>query len=68
MILNNKISIITGGATGIGKATVETFAKEGAKVIFCDTNKKQGLLNQKNLIIWVWILFLYKRMLVMKLM
>ena len=47
MILKNKISIITGGATGIGKATVETFAKEGAKVIFCDTNKKQGLLNQK---------------------
>ena len=47
MILNNKISIITGGATGIGKATVETFAKEGAKVIFCDINKKQGLLNQK---------------------
>lgn len=47
MILKNKISIITGGATGIGKATVETFAKEGAKVIFCDTNKKQGFLNQK---------------------
>ena len=47
MILNNKISIITGGATGIGKATVETFAKEGAKVIFCDINKTQGLLNQK---------------------
>ena len=47
MILNNYVSIITGGSTGIGKATVETFAKEGAKVIFCDINKKQGLLNQK---------------------
>lgn len=47
MMLNNKISIITGGATGIGKATVETFAKEGAKVIFCDINKKLGMRNQK---------------------
>tara|TARA_B100001741_G_C16079506_1_gene381453 strand:- start:47 stop:178 length:132 start_codon:yes stop_codon:yes gene_type:complete len=43
MILKNKISVITGGATGIGKATVETFAKQGAKVIFCDINKKAGI-------------------------
>ena len=49
MILNNKVSIITGGATGIGKATVETFAKEGATVIFCDVNNKQGKINEKNL-------------------
>tara|TARA_Y100000590_G_scaffold451023_1_gene591670 strand:- start:117 stop:881 length:765 start_codon:yes stop_codon:yes gene_type:complete len=47
MILKDKISIITGGATGIGKATVETFAKEGAKVVFCDINKKLGTQNQK---------------------
>ena len=47
MILKNKISVITGGATGIGKATVETFAKQGAKVIFCDINKKAGIQNQK---------------------
>ena len=49
MILKNKIAIITGGANGIGRATVETMAKEGAKVIFCDTNKLEGLKNQKRL-------------------
>ena len=49
MILKNKIAIITGGANGIGRAAVETMAKEGAKVIFCDTNKLQGIKNQKRL-------------------
>ena len=42
MILKNKISL-TGGATGIGKATVETFAQQGATVIFCDVNKQNGI-------------------------
>ena len=49
MILKDKVSIVTGGAAGIGKATVETFAKEGARVIFCDYNKKLGLKNQEEL-------------------
>ena len=49
MLLKNKISIITGGSTGIGKAAVETFAKEGAKVIFCDINSKIGKINEKEL-------------------
>ena len=49
MLLRNKISIITGGATGIGRATVETFAKEGATVIFCDINNKQGKIIEKKL-------------------
>ena len=49
MILKNKISLVTGGATGIGKATVETFAKQGAVVIFCDVDKKKGLNTQKEL-------------------
>lgn len=49
MILKNKIALITGGSNGIGKATVETMAKEGATVIFCDIDKRQGIKNQKQL-------------------
>ncbi len=32
--LENKVCIVTGGAQGIGKAIVETYAKEGAKVVY----------------------------------
>ena len=49
MILKVHVSVITGGATGIGKATVETFALQGAKVIFCDVNKNEGEKTQKEL-------------------
>ncbi|MCB6183715.1 3-oxoacyl-ACP reductase FabG [Leeia sp. TBRC 13508] len=38
MRLANKVSIITGAANGIGRATAEKFAKEGAKVVACDVN------------------------------
>jgi 3-oxoacyl-[acyl-carrier protein] reductase len=40
MRLQNKIAIITGGSSGIGLATVELFAKEGATVIIWDVDLK----------------------------
>jgi 3-oxoacyl-[acyl-carrier protein] reductase len=40
MRLKNKIALITGGANGIGLATTERFAKEGAKIILWDVSGK----------------------------
>jgi 3-oxoacyl-[acyl-carrier protein] reductase len=40
MRLQNKVALVTGGANGIGLATVERFAKEGAKIILWDLTDK----------------------------
>ncbi len=42
MRLQNKTAIITGAGNGIGRQTALTFAKEGAKVVVADINKKAG--------------------------
>ncbi len=34
--LKNKIAVITGANSGIGRATARLFAREGAKVVCCD--------------------------------
>ena len=38
MRLDGKVAVITGAATGIGRATAVLFAREGARVVFGDVN------------------------------
>ncbi len=40
--LDGRVAVITGGAAGIGAATVRIFVDEGAKVVIGDMNEKAG--------------------------
>ena len=42
MRLENKVAFITGGTSGIGKATLQRLIKEGAKVVFTGRNEVAG--------------------------
>lgn len=42
MALKGLVSLVTGGASGLGKATVERIVREGGRAVICDLPTSQG--------------------------
>jgi len=40
--LDGKVAVVTGGASGIGEASVRLFAEEGARVVIADMQEERG--------------------------
>ena len=48
--LEGQTAIVTGGASGIGKAVVEAFLEQGANVVVCDMNPEPPAFDEKRVI------------------
>ena len=43
-LLDNKVAVITGGISGLGRASALRYAAEGARVVVADINAERCLL------------------------
>lgn len=41
-LLTDKVAVVTGAASGIGRASAELFVEQGARVVIADINSEQG--------------------------
>ena len=47
--LANKVTVITGGGNGIGRATALLFAKEGASIVVADIQEDKAAVSYTHL-------------------
>lgn len=50
MRLKDKVALVTGGSSGIGRGICHAFAKEGASILFVGLNEEKGKNTEKELI------------------